>query len=115
MVIGEKMEKKSKVRLTNEEIRGKFKSSFDLVNYAIKLAENMIYTGRDARVKSEVQNRAMLILEEINEGKDQFDEIALAKAATENDLNGTSISQLFAYEESNKRKYRTAEIFEGEE
>ena len=47
----------------------KFKSSFDLVNYAIKLAENMIKTGRDARVKSDVQNRAMLILEEIRRGK----------------------------------------------
>ena len=36
------MEKKSKVNLTNEKMKSKFKSSFDLVNYAIKLAENMI-------------------------------------------------------------------------
>ncbi|MCE2982304.1 MAG: hypothetical protein LW832_01940 [Parachlamydia sp.] len=67
------MEKKDK--FTNEKLAKKFKSNFELVNYAIKLAENMIRTGRDARVKSEVQNRAMLILEEISEGKDHFDEI----------------------------------------
>ncbi|MBA3721783.1 MAG: hypothetical protein H0W88_05220 [Parachlamydiaceae bacterium] len=67
------MEKK--ITLTNEELSKKFKNNFDLVNYAISLAENMIYSGRDARVKSDVQNRAMLVLEEINEGKDQFDQI----------------------------------------
>ena len=53
----------------------KFKNNFELVNYAIQLAENMIHTGRDARVKSDTQNRAMLILQEINEGKDLFDVI----------------------------------------
>lgn len=63
------------ISLTNENLSKKFKSNFELVNYAIKLAENMIETGRDARVKSEVQNRAMLILEEIKEGKDRFDEV----------------------------------------
>ncbi len=69
------MEKKTKVTFTNEKLSKKFRSNFELVNYAILLAENMIKTGRDARVKSEVQNRAMLILEEINEGRDYFDEI----------------------------------------
>lgn len=67
------MEKK--LHLTNELLAKKFKSNFELVNYAIQLAENMIRSGRDARVKSEIQNRAMLILEEIFEGKDSFDQI----------------------------------------
>lgn len=66
------MDKKN-VRLTNEILNKKFKSNFILVNYAIQLAENMIKTGREARVKSELQNRAMLILEEIDAGKDVFD------------------------------------------
>lgn len=65
------MEKK--IHLTNENLAKKFKSNFLLVSYAIKLAENMIHSGRDARVKADTQNRAMLILEEINQGKDQFD------------------------------------------
>lgn len=61
--------------LTNEEIKKKFKSQFELVGYAIKLAENMIRTGRAARIKSESQNPAMLTLGEIEEGVDHFDEI----------------------------------------
>ncbi|MBA3816900.1 MAG: hypothetical protein H0X29_10365 [Parachlamydiaceae bacterium] len=65
----------SKIPLTNEKVRKKFKSQFDLVNYAIKLAENMIRTGRDCRVKIDSQNRALQILTEIIHDKDQFDEI----------------------------------------
>jgi len=61
--------------LTNEVLAKKFKNNFELVNYAIKLAENMIRKGRDARVKSDIQNRAMLVLDEIIEGKDQFDSV----------------------------------------
>jgi hypothetical protein len=110
------MDKKGKSHLTNEDMTKKFKSSFELVNYAIKLAENMIKTGRDARVKSEVQNRAMLILEEIYEGKDQFDEIQIdATASPEFNLEA-AVSQGLVYEEKGeKRKYRTSEAFEGEE
>lgn len=70
-----------KHNLTNEGLSDKFKSNFQLVTYAIKLAENMIRTGRDARIKSDIQNRALLILEEIREGKDVFDEIKDTKAA----------------------------------
>jgi hypothetical protein len=78
------MEKKN-VSLTNEVLAKKFKNNFELVNYAIQLAENMIHTGRDARVKSDMQNRAMLILQEINEGKDHFDVIPEAvERANEN-------------------------------
>ncbi len=61
--------------LTNEQLKKKFKSQFELVSYAIKLAENMIRTGRAARIKSESQNPAMLTLGEIEEGVDRFDEI----------------------------------------
>ena len=64
-----------KTPLTNEKVRKKFKSQFDLVNYAIKLAENMIRTGRDCRVRLDSQNRAFQVLSEIVQDKDQFDEI----------------------------------------
>jgi hypothetical protein len=92
-------------RLTNEQLAKKFnKSNFELVNYAIKLAENMIRTGRDARVKSDVQNRAMLVLEEIHEGKDHFDEIIDRSAPPkENVFNGEDIQPEMTYEEKRRR------------
>lgn len=110
------MEKKSKVHLTNEDLTYKFKSSFDLVNYAIKLAENMIKTGRDARVKSEVQNRAMLILEEIQEGKDQFDEIkTINSSGLQNGIDHKIAQRSIAYDEIlEMRKQQAAERLEGE-
>jgi hypothetical protein len=60
---------------TNEKLAKKFKSQFDLVNYAIKLAENMIKSGRASRVRTPIQNRAFQILAEINIGLDRFDDI----------------------------------------
>lgn len=70
----------SKSPLTNEKVSKKFKSQFELVNYAIKLAENMIRTGRDSRVKIDSQNRALQIVNEIVHDKDQFDEIPEVEA-----------------------------------
>lgn len=61
--------------LTNEKIRKKFGNQFDLVNYAIKLAENMIISGRDPRVKTESQNRSLQVLAEILQGKDHLDDL----------------------------------------
>ncbi|MBA3958345.1 MAG: DNA-directed RNA polymerase subunit omega [Parachlamydiaceae bacterium] len=66
-----------KDQITNEELNKKFKNQFELVNYAIKLAENMLKTGRGPRVKMEAQNRALQILEEISTGNDIFDEIVV--------------------------------------
>jgi DNA-directed RNA polymerase subunit omega len=67
-----------KENLTTEQLRQKFKSQFELVNYSIRLAENMIKTGRGPRVKIEIQSPAMQILAEIQAGKDQFDDIPVA-------------------------------------
>jgi hypothetical protein len=61
--------------LTNEELGGKFGNQFDLVNYAIKLADNMIKTGRGPRVKVDIDNPVIMVLAEIEAGKDQLDEI----------------------------------------
>lgn len=61
--------------MTNEKITKKFVSQFDLVNYAIRLAENMIQSGRDSRVRVDCLNRPLQILGEIALGKDVFDEI----------------------------------------
>lgn len=64
-----------KEQLTNEKISKRFVSQFELVNYAIKLAENMIDSGRDARVKMDTQNRSLLVVSEILHNKDRIDEI----------------------------------------
>jgi DNA-directed RNA polymerase subunit omega len=63
--------------ITNEALKKKFKNQFEMVGYAISLAENMILTGRDPRVKSDTQNRALQILEEIVAGKDHLEPVAL--------------------------------------
>ena len=61
--------------LTNEGISKNFSNQFDLVNYAIKLAVNMIQSGREPRVRLNTENPALLTLAEIAEGKDTFIEI----------------------------------------
>jgi hypothetical protein len=67
------MEKKE--NLTNEKLRNKFANQFELVSYAIKLAENMIRTGRAPRVKTETQNASLNVLAEIASGKDVLEEL----------------------------------------
>jgi hypothetical protein len=65
----------SKDRLTTERLKKKFNSPFDLVNYSIKLAKDMIYTGRGCRVDTTVGNKAYQVLLEIAEDKDYLTEI----------------------------------------
>lgn len=101
------MDRKNKARFTNEELSKKFKNSFELVNYAIALAENMIKSGRDTRVKSDTQNRAMLILEEINQGKDEFDEItetAPRHSQSQAAIDGELQQQMIYEDRQEKRK-----------
>lgn len=67
----------AKGRITNEDLGKKFTNLFDLVNYAILLSENIILTGRAPRVRMDVQNPALLALEEINKGVDRFEEVII--------------------------------------
>jgi len=65
----------AKNRLTNEPLRKKTTSSYELVNYAIRLAKNMIEVEREARVSAPgIINTSYLILEEIIQSKDAFEE-----------------------------------------
>ena len=92
-------------QLTNEKIRKKFASQFELVNYAIKLAENMIQTGRDARVKIDSQNRSLQVVSEILCDKDRFDEIIIV----DEDLNDSKrYEDDSASEKSERKKSRKA-------
>ncbi|MDB2613656.1 hypothetical protein N9Y92_00675 [Chlamydiales bacterium] len=66
---------KKNTDLTNEKLKKRFPSQFDLVTYAIELAENMVLSGRESRVKTDVESKAYQILAEIMVGKDKFEEI----------------------------------------
>lgn len=65
--------------LTNEKLAHKFKSQFQLVNYSISLVKNMVHSGRAPRIRSDIQNPAVLALEEIFQGKDQLDDLTQIK------------------------------------
>ena len=63
--------------LTTESLKVNAKSAFDLVNYAILLAKDMMATGRESRVHTSYsQNTAYLILAEIGHHKDYLSHTA---------------------------------------
>ncbi len=64
-----------KKNLTNEKMGEKFKSQFELVDHAIKVVNNLVKSGRAPRIKIEIQNPAVIALEEINQGRDVFEDI----------------------------------------
>lgn len=61
--------------LTNEKLKEKFESPFELVGYAITLVGNMVQSGRAPRVRSSIENPAVWALEEILQGKDVLETI----------------------------------------
>lgn len=61
--------------LTNEKLKQKFESPFELVGYAISLVGNMVHSGRAPRVRINNENLAVLALQEILEGKDVLESI----------------------------------------
>jgi DNA-directed RNA polymerase subunit K/omega len=65
----------SRKNYTNDQLLQKFGSQFELVNYAIKLAENLIKSGRPPRITIDSENPALLVIAEIACSKDQFEEI----------------------------------------
>src|SRR5271156_4038182 len=94
--------------LTNEKISKKFTSQFELVNYAIRLAENMILSGRDARVKTDSQNHALQVIAEINCNKDQFEVLPIDEAESEdkNVAFGSGLEEKKNHSFSEKKKAR---------
>ena len=57
--------------LTTEHLKNRCTSSFELVNYAIAQAQEMIKSDRPCHVTTPIHNRAYQILLEITERKDQ--------------------------------------------
>lgn len=60
--------------LTTEQMSKRFKSPFDLVNYAIELAKKAVASGHSSKVTTDVQNLAQQILLEILNYQDTYDE-----------------------------------------
>lgn len=80
--------------LTNEKITKKFANQFDLVNHAIKLVENMIKSGRAARLHGfDPQNPALIVIEEIAEGRDFFEEIPKPQPAVQDHVETKSFKK----------------------
>jgi hypothetical protein len=67
-----------KDQLTNEQLLKRFKNQFELVRYAIQLAENTIRSGREPDVWTDSQNVSFMILAEIAGNKEQFADIPAA-------------------------------------
>lgn len=56
--------------LTNETIKKRFGSQFELVGYLIKQARGMIRSGRGPTVRVATDNPAVIVVEEVLEGRD---------------------------------------------
>lgn len=80
------MEKKSFI--TNEELKGIFKdklhstSQFDLVNYAIRLAEKAIAAGSAADPQTQDQSLAIQVLDKMLAGRDLLVDVQRAKESS---------------------------------
>lgn len=56
--------------LTNETIKKRFVSQFELVGYLINQAKSMIRSGRGPTVRIVSDNPAVIVVEEVLEGRD---------------------------------------------
>lgn len=66
--------------LTSESLCRRFNSTFDLVNYAIGMAEEVVLSGKTGALDPEQCSWSIpgLVLEAISEGKDQIDDVILS-------------------------------------
>ena len=61
--------KSNRDTLTNEKLKSRFTNQFDLVNHAIKMAEELIASGRVSQFKVDGHNNniALQILEDVTQ------------------------------------------------
>lgn len=62
-------------QLTNEKLLKRFNNQFELVRYAIQLAENTIRSGREPEIWTDSQNVSFQILAEIAANREEFTEL----------------------------------------
>lgn len=58
---------KHEEHLTTEYLSKKFNSQFELVNFMIHMAQNMIKTGRDAQSTIVDNNPALLVIDQLDD------------------------------------------------
>ena len=56
--------------LTNEKLLKRFKSQFALVDHAIHIAEHMVKSGRETRGKTDNQNVALEVIDDLQDHAD---------------------------------------------
>jgi hypothetical protein len=64
-----------KKQLTNEKLAKRFGSLFDLVNYAIEIAQGRVHSGRTDEVRHGVRNPAYQILADISSNRERIEDI----------------------------------------
>lgn len=94
--------------LTTEQMSKRFKSPFDLVNYAIELARNAVATGRAARVTTDVQNLAQLILLEIVNYQDTFDEAFDEEEGDDDEVLAIEVDEVVETGKGSGNKHKVA-------
>lgn len=92
--------------LTNEKIKTKFESPFELVGYAIQLVTNMVLSGRAPMVKTSVENPAVIALDEIAQGKDVMTEIPVSVAQISASVSITPVAEVETPRPPKKEKPR---------
>lgn len=73
---------KNNVSYTNEKLAKKFKSSFELVNYAILMAEEKIRSGRDSHA-IDSDNLVITVMKDLAAGKDILIPIIISPTVVE--------------------------------
>lgn len=73
--------------LTNEKIKKEFDSQFDMVNYMIHQARDMIKTGRGPRVPTDSDNIAVNTIKECALGKNRFEEPEIIEKEVELEID----------------------------
>lgn len=69
--------------LTTEPLSKRFQSPFDLVNYAVRIAEQALQTRRPSMLHHPVPNLAQQVLLEIVNDQDLYIDVAMQKAKNE--------------------------------
>lgn len=94
----------SKTPLTNEAIAKKFRNNFDMVLYAIKGAESMIRSGRGPRIRTNTENKAMIMIEEIAAGRDHLNDVGITSEGFTTDFDDEMFEEVYVLEDEHKEK-----------
>lgn len=93
--------------LTNEAVSKKFINQFDMVNYAIDLTVELIKSGRTPRVHADSDNPAVIVIEEMQQGKDHLEKLPPPSQAIQ-ELKETIVEETFKAQASKQVERKRA-------